>query len=162
MNRTTRTNGANGTKGTNGSNGRPAGGKPVAEWVESLARSNAIAVHAGELRRLQAVYKRCLPPGLAGTTDLANVREGIVFVSALSGPAAHRLRLMGPSILTALRAKGLDVSELRVLTRPPPQRPESLEKKAVVSEVAREALGHLASGIPPSPLRTALERMLGR
>jgi hypothetical protein len=146
----------------NRTNGRPTGGKPVAEWVDSLARSNAVAVHAEELLRLQAVYRRCLPPGLGGTTDLVNVREGIVFVSALSGPAAHRLRLMGPSILTALRGKGLDVSELRVLTRPPLPRPGSHDKKAVVSAAAREALGQLASDIPPSPLRTALERMLGR
>jgi hypothetical protein len=142
--------------------GRPIGGKPVADWVDNLARSNAIAVHAEELLRLQAVYKRCLPPGLAGTTDLANVREGIAFVSALSGPAAHRLRLMGPSILTALRAKGLEVSELRVLTRPPAPLPEAQEKKAIVTPAAREALAHLASDIPPSPLRSALERMLNR
>jgi hypothetical protein len=146
----------------NRTNGRPTGGKPVAEWVGNLARSNAIAVHAEELLRLQAVYKRCLPAGLAGTTELANVREGIVFVSALSGPAAHRLRLMGPTILTALRAKGLEVSELRVLTRPPAPRPEAHEKQAVVSPAAREALGHLAAEIPPSPLRSAIERMLGR
>jgi hypothetical protein len=138
------------------------GGKPVAEWMDNLARSNAIAVHAEELLRLQAVYKRCLPAGLAGTTDLLNVREGIVFVSALSGPAAHRLRLMGPSLLTALRAKGLDAAELRVLTRPPAPRPETHEKRAVVSPAAREALSHLAADIPPSPLRSAIERMLRR
>ncbi len=142
--------------------GRPTGGKTVAEWVNNLARSNAIAVHAEELLRLQAVYRRCLPAGMAGTTDLVNVREGIVFVSALSGPAAHRLRLMGPSLLTALRAKGLDVSELRVLTRPPAPRTAAHEKQAVVSPAAREALSHLAADIPPSPLRSALERMLGR
>lgn len=146
----------------NRTNGRPTGGKPVAEWMGTLARSNAIAVHAEELLRLQAVYKRCLPAGLTATTDLVNVREGIVFVSALSGPAAHRLRLMGPSLLTALRAKGLDVAELRVLTRPPAPRPEPQEKHAVVTPVAREALSHLAADIPPSPLRSAIERMLGR
>jgi hypothetical protein len=146
----------------NRTNGRPTGGKPVAEWVSNLARSNAIAVHAEELLRLQAVYRRCLPTGLAGTTDLVNVREGIVFVSAPSGPAAHRLRLMGPSLLTALRTKGLDVSELRVLTRPPAPWPEAHEKHAVVSPAAREALGHLAAEIQPSPLRSAIERMLRR
>jgi hypothetical protein len=69
---------------------------------------------------------------------------------------------MGPSLLTALRAKGLDAAELRVLTRPPVPRPEVHEKQAVVSPAAREALSHLAADIPPSPLRSALERMLRR
>jgi hypothetical protein len=142
--------------------GRPTTGRPVAEWLGALTRSNAIATHADELFRLRAVYARSLPPAMAGTSEIANVRDGIVFVSAPSGSAAHRIRLMGPTILTRLRANGVEASELRVLTRPPPPRPTVHEKKAVVSPAARTALSALAAEIEPSPLRSALERMLGR
>ena len=91
--------------------------KPIAAWLSGLERSNALASHAEMLLRLQAIYARCVPPGMANASELANVRDGVAVVIAHSGAVAHRLRMLAPSLVLALRKGGAAVSELKVVAQ---------------------------------------------
>lgn len=136
--------------------------RPIAAWLSGLERSNALASHAEMLLRLQAIYARCVPPGMASASELANVRDGVAVVIAHSGAVAHRLRMLAPSLVLALRKGGAAVSELKVVAQAPPPAPVPREKHALPSQAALDSVQALAAALEPSPLRSALEAMAAR
>lgn len=140
----------------------PSAGRPIADWLSVLERSGTLASHAEQLLRLKAIYARCVPPGMADASELANVRDGVAVVVAHSGAVAHRLRMLAPSVVTALRKAGAVVSELKVVAQAPPPVPEPRPKQALFSEAALDSVQALAAEIAPSPLRSALEKMAAR
>jgi hypothetical protein len=140
----------------------PSAGRPIADWLSGLERSNTLASHAEMILRLQAIYARCVPPGMAVASELANVRDGVAVVIAHSGAVAHRLRMLAPSLILALRKGGATVSELKVLAQAPPPGPEPRAKHALPSQAALDSVQALVAELEPSPLRSALEAMAAR
>lgn len=128
---------------------------------DALAR---LQDHAARLRRLQGALDSGLPPQLIGQCQVANLKDGVLVVSARGGAAAVRLRQMLPSLVEHLARAGHAVQSIKVKVgtpeqvewrRPPPERHISADAKATLSA--------FADTLPAdAPLRAALERLVRR
>ncbi|OYW32899.1 MAG: hypothetical protein B7Z51_02410 [Methyloversatilis sp. 12-65-5] len=128
---------------------------------DSLAQ---LALHARTIGRVQRAYEKFLPPELANSSRVLNVKQGVVVVSAPSGAIANRLRQVLPSVLTAVQESCSEVTEVKVKVQAHegqqlPARPRPRE----VSQQARAKLAEGSSGLAPDgELRRALQKLIDR
>lgn len=128
---------------------------------DALAR---LQDHAARLRRLQAALDLALPPQLSGQCRVANLKDGVLVVSARGAAAAVRLRQMLPSLIEQLARAGHAVASIKVKVGTPEQaewrRPPT---ERHISANAKATLSAFANSLPAdAPLRSALERLVRR
>jgi hypothetical protein len=138
--------------------------RPLSRFLgggDSLAR---LQDHAARLRRLQGALDACLPPQLAGQCQVANLKDGVLIVSARGGAAAVRLRQTLPSLLERLQHGGHPVQSIKVKVGTPEQTaPERHAPQRQISEAAKAELHDFADSLPvDSPLRASIERLIRR
>jgi len=121
--------------------------------------------HAAILLRLQDRLAATLPEPLRPAVRVANLKDGRLLLHADNGAVATRLRQQAPTLVSALRLQGGEVTgiEVRVQPRNPPSTPPAATPAMPPGAQARQALATLADRLePPSPLRKALQRLLAR
>jgi len=121
--------------------------------------------HAAILLHLQDRVAAALPGPLRPAVRVANLKHGRLLLHADNGAVATRLRQQAPSLVTALRLRGGEVTgiEVRVQPRNPPSPPRGAPSAKPPGAGARQALAALADRLDPrSPLRTAVQRLLAR
>jgi len=128
---------------------------------DALAR---LQDHAARLRRLQSALDIALPPQLRDQCQVANLKDGVLVVSARGGAAAVRLRQMLPSLIEHLARAGHAVHSIKVKVGTPEQvewrRPPT---ERHISADAKATLRAFADTLPAdAPLRAALERLVRR
>jgi len=123
-----------------------------------------LRAHVSRLGRLQQIVLTELPPYLADSCHVANLKEDVLLIHAATGAVAAKLRQATPRLLNTLAMQGVMVRSIKIATRPvnpapPPKPPE----QRTVSGQTQDALRSLASGLPADdPLRAALERFVRR
>lgn len=130
--------------------------------ADALARLRA---HAERLIRLQRAYADIAPTHLAGSSHVANYKQGVLVIHADNGAVAAKLRQLVPSLCDELCKRGCEVTQIQVKAQPLPANPdrEKLRIAASVSAHAKENLGALAKTMSEnSPLKAALERLVAR
>ncbi|KAA3654984.1 MAG: DUF721 domain-containing protein [Proteobacteria bacterium] len=123
-----------------------------------------LRAHAARLTRLQQLVLAELPPYLADSCHVANLKDDVLLIHAASGAVAAKLRQATPRLLNALAMQGVMVSSVKIATRPvnpaPPPKPPT---QRTVSGQTQDALRSLAGELPDdAPLRAALERFVRR
>jgi Dna[CI] antecedent, DciA len=119
-----------------------------------------------EVRRLvelDRAYKRAVPEALAEVSGVNHLEGGTLFLWADGGAVAAKLRQVTPTVLVKLRNLLPECTGIRVIVRvggSQTSRPRGTRPR--VGETGVEALRGLASGLPPSSLRTALSRLAAR
>lgn len=120
--------------------------------------------HAARLRRLQGAVERCLPPLLAASCQVGNLKGETLVVFAQGNAVAVKLKQMAPSLVERLRDQGHLLSEIQVrvaVQQPTPWRPAPTERS--ISAQGKQSLTEFAATLPAdSPLREALERLARR
>ncbi|MCB1906237.1 MAG: DUF721 domain-containing protein [Rhodocyclaceae bacterium] len=137
---------------------------PLDRYLEHSDTLAALHVHAARLARIDALFRRSLPPHLAGACAVANLRAGSLVVHAESGAAAAKLRQAVPSLLEGLAIAGVVVERITVKVRPPRRSaPRPPVTRRSVPPSAHRAIDTLADSLPAdSPLCVALRRLITR
>ena len=118
-----------------------------------------------KLTAMQQVFMKIAPPQLAQHCALGALIEGDLTIYARSGAIAAKLRQMLPSLLLKFRARGYEVTAIRIAVQANYNSITDTEKVVKRLEIGQAGLGSLSdlvSALPASPLRTAVAHLLKR
>ncbi|HEX5392557.1 MAG TPA: DciA family protein [Rhodocyclaceae bacterium] len=118
--------------------------------------------HAGHLARLQQAYEQAVPPALARSGRVVNLKQGKIVIHATSGAAATKIQQVVPRLVAVFRQSGAEVTQIQVKVQPTEPRPA---QRAVAGGSLRDhekqGLENLSSQLPEtSPLKRALQRFV--
>jgi hypothetical protein len=118
-----------------------------------------------KLTAMQQVFMKIAPPQLAQHCALGALVEGDLTIYARSGAIAAKLRQMLPSLLLKFRARGYEVTAIRIAVQANYNsitNTEKVVKRLEIGQAGLESLSDLVSALPASPLRTAVAHLLKR
>jgi hypothetical protein len=118
-----------------------------------------------KLIAMQQVFMKIAPPQLAQRSALGAFVGGDLTIYARNGAIAAKLRQMLPSLLLKFRARGYEVTAIRIAVQANYHstiEPDVTVKKRKMGRAGVESLANLVVALPPSPLRTAVARLLKR
>jgi hypothetical protein len=121
--------------------------------------------HTEKLTAMQQVFMKIAPPQLAQHCALGALVEGDLTIYARSGAIAAKLRQMLPSLLLKFRARGYEVTAIRIAVQANYNSitdTQKVAKRLEIGQVGLESLSDLISALPASPLRTAVAHLLKR
>jgi hypothetical protein len=116
-----------------------------------------------ELTVMQQAFSKIVPHQLAQHCTLGGFFEGNLTICAGNGAIAAKLRQTLPSLLLKFQAMGYEVTAIRLAVQADYRnirRGDLSDKKIRIGRAGMERLSELASGLPPSPLKTAVESLL--
>ena len=119
--------------------------------------------YTDKLTAMQQVFMKIAPPQLAQRCALGAFVEGDLTIYAGSGAIAAKLRQMLPSLLLKFRARGYEVTAIRVAVQANYNSitdTERVVKRLELGQAGLESLSNLVSALPASPLRTAVAELL--
>jgi hypothetical protein len=122
-----------------------------------------LASHAQRLLQFQRLLEAALPEALRPHARVANFRLGKIFIHAVNGAVAAKIRQLGPRLADDLSNKEVKVTqiEVRVQARNPPPVKVRHERPSLPGIKQKQGLTTLAQQLPgESPLKEALERLL--
>ena len=114
---------------------------------------------------MQQVFMKIAPPQLAQRSTLGALVDGDLTIYARNGAVAAKLRQMLPSLLLKFRARGYEVTAIRIAVQADYRsfnEPDGSVKTRQIGRSGVESLGNLVVALPPSSLRTAVEKLLKR
>lgn len=121
--------------------------------------------HVEKLTEMQRVFTKIMPPNLGSHCALGGLSEGSLTICANNGAIAAKLRHMLPSLLLKLQAAGYEVTAIRIAVqanyRDIPGNDLSARKREI-DKGGIKSLHVLAAGLENSPLKTAVESLLGK
>ena len=121
--------------------------------------------HTEKLTAMQQVFMKIAPPQLAQHCALGALVEGDLTIYAGSGAIAAKLRQMLPSLLLKFRARGYEVTAIRIAVQANYNSitdTQKVAKRLEIGQAGLESLSDLVSALPASPLRTAVAHLLKR
>ena len=139
----------------------PTSESRVGLLLTSLPELQALNRELRQLAELQSTLAQVLPGNLATSTSVALVKTGELILFANNGAVAAKLRQMAPRILDALRARGQELTGIRVQVQVSIRDNPLPQKQISLSSGARRAIDSLSERLVASPLKAALTR-LGR
>lgn len=140
---------------------------PVQKIGDVIAHSGnltALARHARRLSDLQQLLLEATPPALAAATRVTNLKAGTLVVLADSSAVAAKLRQLAPRLLKQVQKQHAEVTGIRVDVQVKTHKikaEDEVTKHPLPPEAIKD-LGGLAEALPPSPLKSALVRLLAR
>ncbi len=140
--------------------------KPLQPLARILATDAQIGAWHDRMQneaRLTSAVRRLLPRALAERVRVAEAAPPMVQLAVAAGAVAAVVRQRSPDILAGLRREGWDFTELRVRVQ---VKPESREARKTATfrqnRINSAPLRKLAAGLPPGPLKSAVERLARR
>ena len=121
--------------------------------------------YTDKLTAMQQVFMKIAPPQLAQRCALGAFVEGDLTIYAGSGAIAAKLRQMLPSLLLKFRARGYEVTAIRIAVQANYNSitdTQKVAKRLEIGQAGLESLSDLVSALPASPLRTAVAHLLKR
>ncbi|ARO86427.1 DUF721 domain-containing protein [Nitrosospira lacus] len=120
-----------------------------------------------KLTAMQRVFMDIAPPQLAQRCTLGGFFEGNLTLCAHNGAIAAKLRQILPSLLLKFRARGYEVTAIRVTVQADYRSvtghglsANGPAGKQKIGQAGVKSLIGLAAELPPSPLKTAVESLL--
>ncbi|MHB8354331.1 MAG: DciA family protein [Burkholderiales bacterium] len=121
----------------------------------------ALQSQVQSLTALQQAWQAALPLSLRPHSRVIGVEGNRLLVETESNAMAAKLRQLTPSLSRAIAQVQPEISSLRLMVAPEASRGPVRVRPA--QPLTAEALGHfaaLAETLAPSPLKTAVERLL--
>jgi hypothetical protein len=132
-------------------------------YLEAAEGADKVLAHARLLVKLARLYTEFVPTHLGQASCVANYGAYVITIHASSGAVAAKLRQMAPTLANEFSKRGAECSELRVKVQAREiQPPAKSSTQKPLSVRTRQELDRLASSLPSSPLRLALESLLDR
>lgn len=115
---------------------------------------------------MQQVFMKIAPPQLAQRSTLGALVDGDLTIYARNGAIAAKLRQMLPSLLLKFRARGYEVTAIRIAVQADYRsitEPHGSVKTRQIGRAGVESLGNLVIALPASSsLRSAVDKLLKR
>jgi hypothetical protein len=140
---------------------------PVQKIGDVIANSGnltALARHARRLSDLQQLLLEATPFALAAASRVTDLRAGTLVLLADNAAVAAKLRQLAPRLLKHVQKQQAEVTGIRVDVQVKTHKikdEDEVTKQPLPAEAIKD-LGGLAESLPPSPLKSALDRMLAR
>lgn len=134
----------------------------LGKFLKTDAGLARYADQVGRLARLQRAYEQAVPPALARSGRVVNLKLGKVVIHATSGAAATKVRQVAPRLVAVFRQNGAEVTEIQVKVQPSEPQPRPYQVNGgSLREVSKQGLENLSSQLPEtSPLKRALQRFV--
>ena len=119
---------------------------------------------ARRLSELHQILAKAVPPELAKSCCVKQLRDGVLFLAAANAAVATQLRQLSSRLLAAYQKQGSEVTSIRIEVqvsnpaKPPPIRRENI----ALSAESIEKIKGLADTLEDSPLKAALNRLASR
>ena len=120
-----------------------------------------------KLTAMQQAFMEIAPPQLAQRCTVGGFFEGNLTLCAYNGAIAAKLRQILPSLLLKFRARGYEITAIRVTVQANYRSITRHELSAngpagrrKIGQAGMKSLSGLAAGLPQSPLKTAVESLL--
>lgn len=120
-----------------------------------------------ELSLMQQIFMKITPPQLAQYCTLGGFFEGNLTIYAHNGAIAAKLRQILPSLSIKFQANGYEVTAIRIAVQANYHAvgvnglsANLAAKKLRIGRTGMDSLSGLAAGLPPSPLKSAVESLL--
>jgi hypothetical protein len=137
--------------------------RKVSQILSAESALRNLAAASRRVEQLQRIYLEAVPDHLSRASRVGWERAGVVSIVAGNGAVAAKLRQLAPRLLESFRRHGLQCNSMRIEVqvdaaagRPP------VEPAKPLSPRAAETLRAAARELPPSPLRTTLDRLSRR
>jgi hypothetical protein len=142
---------------------KPVTTRPLARILSTDAQIAAWHDRMQRESQLTAAVRRMVPRALADRVRVAQAEPPLLVLAVPAGAVAAALRQRSPDLLAGLRREGINFTEIRVTVQLAP-RGGKPEKTAPVQrlKINSAPLRSLAAGLPPGPLRDAVERLARR
>ena len=136
----------------------------IGNLLASSGELQALSRQAQRLAELQQVLFEAVPPALSKATRVKNYRGGTLALLADNSAVAAKLRQLAPRLLLHLQVRAAEVTGIRVevQVKAPQINPGSDATKRVLPTDAVKNFGKLSDALPPSPLKSALSRLVAR
>jgi hypothetical protein len=82
--------------------------------ISSCVTTSGLIRHARYLMELQQVFLEAVPSSLKAGASVGYVRQGALVLLAHNGGVAAKLKQMAPSLLTAYRERGFEVTKIHI------------------------------------------------
>jgi hypothetical protein len=138
---------------------------PVQKIGDVIARSGdltAVARHARRLDDLQQLLREATPSALAAATRVVDLRAGTLVVLADNPAVAAKLRQLAPRLLKHVQKQQPEITGIRLGVQVKTHKIKAeheVTRRALPPEAIRD-LARLETALPPSPLKSALNRWL--
>ena len=140
---------------------------PVQKIGDVIAHSGnlaALARHARRLSDLEQLLLEAAPSALAAASRVTDLKAGTLVVLADNAAVAAKLRQLAPRPLKQLQKQQNEVTGIRVDVQVKTHKIKAehdITGRPLPAEAIKD-LGGLAEALPPSPLKSALVRLLAR
>lgn len=140
---------------------------PVQKIGDVIANSGNLQALTRKARRLKALQQllfEASPPLLAAASRVADLRSGTLVVLADNAAVAAKLRQLIPRLLSRIREQASEVTGIRIEVQVKPHKIKDEEEFTKVSlpPDAIQEFERLSGSLPPSPLKSALTRLVAR
>ncbi len=132
-------------------------------YLDADAAASRIMHHARLLTKLSRRFEQVAPSALRHLAHVANYKSGKLVIHADNGAVAARLRQLSRRLCSELSLGGAECSDIEVRVQPQqiPLRSTTSTLKPL-SAKSTAILQSTANGLPPGPLRQAVERLWQR
>ena len=135
--------------------------RKIGSYLDATPTLHSLVKQAQCLIEMQQVFTESAPKPLALSGRVGRFAHSSLLLFADNGAVAAKLKQLTPSLLINFQKRGYKVTAIRVEVQPP-HPPAPPRRKVGLSGKALGHLQELAARLPPSPLRSSLERFLAR
>lgn len=136
----------------------------IGDVIATSGNLEALARKARRLKDLQQLLFEASPPALAAASGVADLKSGTLIVVADNAAVAAKLRQLAPRLLLHVREQANEVTGIRVEVQVKPHKikaEDDVTKRLLPADAIQE-FSSLSEGLPPSPLKSALTRLVTR
>jgi hypothetical protein len=140
---------------------------PVQKIGDVIAGSGELGALARRSRRLsdlQQLLLEATPSELAAATRVSDLKAGVLLVLADNPAVAAKLRQLTPRLLKHVQKQHAEITGIRVAVQVKTHKinaEHEVTKRSLPPEAIQDLRG-LAEALAPSPLKTALARLIAR
>jgi hypothetical protein len=113
----------------------------------------------GQIQALQRLYEQVAPASLIRYSRILVLERQMLTLAANNSAIAAKLRQLAPELLLQFQNRGYEVTGIQVRVQVSSPLPEYTPTPPVVSVVGQKRLNELATELPDSPLKSALQRL---
>ena len=136
----------------------------IGDVIANSGNLRSLAQHARRLEDLQHLLFEAVPPALAAACRVANLKSGLLVVSADNAAVAAKLRQLAPRLLSHLGKSENQVTGIRVDVQVKAHKikaEDDVTERGLPPDAIQEFSG-LAERLPPSPLKSAVMKLARR
>lgn len=137
--------------------------KAIGDWLMAPGETDEVVSRAKRLLALERLYANCVPEPLLRASAVANLRDGVLLLTADNGAIASKLKHLAPTLLEKIRKANQEVTQIQINVRVgSDERSSQPPLKPGISSAGVHQIEALTETLPESSLKAALLRLAAR